>query len=385
MDARGFDLSSGLAFSSLLSFVPLSASVTVLTSTFFGDSGTGFFRIIRTFVPGASRELVTGLRQLTERAHGTSLLVSVLLLVTSIQMFFAVEGAANAIWGTTQVRSVLRRVGLALVVIILGPIGAGVLMSLVLETGAALTEIRFSGALIATAVSVLLYRAVLRSHLRWGPACVAGAFTGVGLVVLRWVFTRGVVALRNINLVYGSISYAVIFFLAVGFAWILILFGVALAHAVQFRHELLAHDEPEQEARARDVHDDAVALLLRLTGAWLKDSREAVGLDELVAAAGLPEPETRARLKKLCAADIVVQPTEGTWRLSRPPGEISLYAAARAFGGAVPRPVPAGDDETSASLRRLYRQAAREERAVLQGISIRDLYRPRFDERPPKG
>jgi YihY family inner membrane protein len=376
MDARGFDLSAGLAFSSLLSFVPLSASVTVLTSTFFGDSGTGFFRIIRTFVPGASRELVTGLRQLTERAHGTSALVSVLLLVTSIQMFFAVEGAANAIWGTTQVRSVLRRIGLALVVIILGPIGAGVLMSLVLETGAALTEIRFSGAVIATGASVLLYRAVLRSHLRWGPACVAGAFAGVGLVVLRWIFTRGVVALGNINLVYGSISYAVIFFLAIGFAWILILFGVALAHAVQFRHELLAHDEPEQEARARDVHDDAVALLLRLTGAWLKDSRESVGLEELVAAAGLPEPETRARLKKLCAADLVVQPTEGSWRLSRTPGEISLYAAARAFGGAVPRSVPAGDDETSASLRRLYRQAAREERAVLQGISIRDLYRP---------
>jgi YihY family inner membrane protein len=376
MDARGFDLSSGLAFSSLLSFVPLSASVTVLTSTFFGDSGTGFFRIIRTFVPGASRELVNDLRQLTERAHGTSALVSVLLLVTSIQMFFAVEGAANAIWGTTQVRSVLRRVGLALVVIILGPIGAGILMSLVLETGAALTEVRFSGALIATAVSVLLYRAVLRSHLRWGPACVAGAFTGVGLVVLRWIFTRGVAALANINLVYGSISYAVIFFLAVGFAWILILFGVALSHAVQFRHELLAHDEPEQEAKGRDVHDDAVALLLRLTGAWLEDPRGAVGLEELVAAAGLPEPETRARLKKLCSAEIVAQPTEGSWRLTRPPGEISLYAAARAFGGAIPRPVPAGDDETSASLRRLYRQVAREERSVLQGISLRDLYRP---------
>jgi YihY family inner membrane protein len=376
VDARGFDLSAGLAFSSLLSFVPLSASVTVLASTFFGDAGTGFFRIIRTFVPGASRELVNGLRELTERAHATSALVSVLLLVTSIQMFFAVEGAANAIWGTTQVRPFLRKIGLALIVIIVGPIGAGVLMSLVLETGAALTEIRFNGALIATAVSVLLYRAVLRSHLRWGPACVAGAFAGTGLVVLRWIFARGVVALRNINLVYGSISYAVIFFLAIGFAWILVLFGVSLAHAVQFRHELLEHDEPEQEARSRDVHDDAVALLLKLTEAWLNGPRGVVGIEELVTAANLPEPETRARLKKLCAAGIVVQPTEGSWRLSRPPGEISLYSAARAFGGAVPRPVPAGDDETSDSLRRLYRQAAREERAVLQGISIRDLYRP---------
>jgi membrane protein len=319
---------------------------------------------------------VNGLRLLTERAHGTSLLVSVLLLVTSIQMFFAVEGAVNAIWGTTQVRSFLRRIGLALVVIILGPIGAGVIMSLVLETGAVLTEIRFSGAILATAAFGLLYRAVLRSHVRWGPAFAAGAFTGFGLVILRWIFARGVVALGNINLVYGSISFAVIFFLAVGFAWILILFGVALAHAVQFRHELMAHDEPEQEARNRDVHDDAVALLLKLTEAWLKDEKSALPLEVLVEAADLPEPETRSRLKRLCAADVVTQPTDGTFRLARPPDEISLYAAARAFGGAVPRPVPAGDDETSASLRRLYRQAAREERAVLQGISLRDLYRP---------
>jgi membrane protein len=376
-DARGFDLASSLAFSSLLSFVPLSAAVTILTSTLFGDSGTGFFRIIRAFVPGASRELVNSIRLLTERAHGLSAVVSIFFLVTSVEMFFVVEGAVNAVWGTTKGRSILRRIGLALVVIILGPVGAGIVMSLVLETGAPISEIRFSGAILATAAFGLLYRFVPRSHVRWGPAFVAGGFAGTSMLLLRYGFARGVGALQNINKVYGSISFAVIFVLAIGFAWGLILFGVALGHAVQFRKELLAHDEPEQEAKSRDVHDDAVALLLRLTAVWLGDRKASVPLDELVAAAGLPEPETKARMKKLCAAELAVQATKTTWRLARPPEEISLYAAARAFGGAIPRPVPAGDDETSASLRRLYRQVALEERSVLQGISLRDLYQPR--------
>ncbi len=376
LDARGLDLAASLAYSSLLSFVPLSASVTVLTSTFFGVSGTGFYRIIRAFVPGATRELIAGLTLLTERAQSISVLASILFLVSSIQMFFVAEGAVNAVWGTTRVRSFLRRIGLAVVVIIVGPVGAGVVMSIVLETGAPMTEIRLSGAFLATAAFGLLYHVVPRSHVRWGPAFAAGAFAGTGIVLLRFVFAQGVSALQNVNRVYGSISFAVIFILAVGFAWGLILFGVSLAHALQFRHELLAHDEPEQEAKSRGIHDDAVALLLRLTSSWLTDPRGAVGLPDLAAAASLPEPEAKARMKRLGAAGLTFQATEGAWRLARPPEEISLYAAARAFGGAVPRPVPSGNDEISTSLRRLYRQAAREERAVLQGISLRDLYQP---------
>ncbi len=327
-------------------------------------------------MPGASRELVNSIRLLTERAHGASSVISILFLVSSVQMFFVAEGAVNAVWGTTKGRSVLRRIGLALVVIILGPVGAGVIMSILLETGAAVSEVRFRGAFIAAAVLALLYRYVPRSHVRWGPAFVAGSFAGTGIVLLRYAFAQSVGALQNVNKVYGSISFAVIFVLAVGFAWALVLFGVALEHAVQFRKELLAHDEPEQAATGRDVHDDAVALLLRLTDAWLRDENAAVSLDDLVAAAGLPEPETKARLKKLCSAELALQATDSTWRLARPPEEISLYAAARAFGGALARPVPAGGDETSTTLRRLYRQVALEERSVLQGISLRDLHQP---------
>jgi membrane protein len=387
-DARGFDLAAGLAYSSLLSFVPLMASVTVLASTLFGDSGSGFYRMIRAALPGASRELILELRVMTERAQSISVWASFFFLLSSLQMFWAVEGSVNAVWGTTQFRSFLHRIGLGLAVIILGPVCAGIIISLVIESGAPLTEFRASGLVISSAVFVLLYRAVPRSHVRWGPAVVGGVFAGTGMVLLRFGFGHGVVALHNVNRIYGSISFAVIFVLAVGFLWMMILFGVALAHAFQFRKELLALYEPEQEAKGKDIHDDAVAILLRLTAAWLLKKESSVQLADLTSACGLPEVETKARLKRLLAGGLVTRPSDTEWRLSRPPEEISLFAAERAFGGAVPRPVPPGEDQTSDSLRRLYRQASREERAVLQGISLRDLYRPAevpfvlFDEPP---
>src|SRR5664280_2778118 len=61
LDARGFDLAASLAYSALLTLVPLVACVTILTSTFFGQSGTGLYRLLR-FLPGAGRDFVTDLQ-----------------------------------------------------------------------------------------------------------------------------------------------------------------------------------------------------------------------------------------------------------------------------------------------------------------------------------
>ena len=59
LDARGFDLASSLAYAALLTIVPLMASVTVLTSTIFGTTGEGLYRVLRWVVPGARRDVLT--------------------------------------------------------------------------------------------------------------------------------------------------------------------------------------------------------------------------------------------------------------------------------------------------------------------------------------
>src|SRR5258706_15928066 len=72
LDAHGYELASSLAYASLISFVPLIACVTVLTSTLFGDAGTGLYPLIRLIVPGVSTDILNSLEHLAEQARAVS-------------------------------------------------------------------------------------------------------------------------------------------------------------------------------------------------------------------------------------------------------------------------------------------------------------------------
>ena len=212
------------------------------------------------------------------------------------------------------------------------------------------------------------------AQVRWGAAAAAAVLAGSGLIVLRQVFTTGFIALAGIERLYGTISAVAIFVIATGFAWTILLFGFSFAHAVQFRDELLAHDAPPPAAKKPGPLEETTQLLLRLTEAW----HAGVALDASTLAEtssrGRPD-DLRSRMKRLDTAGLVVVEGDAI-RLARPPDTITLYAVARAVGDAAPRAVPKGADPASAILRALYMRADAEERGVLQGTSLEDVYRP---------
>jgi YihY family inner membrane protein len=365
-DARGLDVAAGLAYSSLLSFIPLVVAVTVLTSTFFGEQGTGFYRLIRFFVPGTSREVLHGVEALVDAAQAASWIATALLAVTSIRVYFDLEGAANHLWGTLRPRRVRERLGL-------GPVALGVATSLLLESGLPVTQLLFRGLLALIGALTLVYRVVPSARVRWGAALAAGVVAGLGLTVLRQVFTAGFVALAGVERLYGTLSAIAIFVIATGFAWTILLFGFSFAHAVQFRDELLAHDAPLPKSKKPGALEEATQVLLLLTEAW----HVGVSLDlpTLSEACGCGADDLRSRMKQLDVAGLVDVAGDSV-RLARPPDTVTLYAVARAVGEAVPRAVPAGSEPAAALFRALYRRADAEERGVLQGTSLEDVYRP---------
>jgi YihY family inner membrane protein len=398
LDVRGYDLAASLAYASLISFVPLVACVTVLSSTLFSDPGNGILRLIRLVVPGLTRELVADIQQLATQARAVSGWAAFFFLFTSLRMYFLLESAANALWGTTMQRRPLKRLGVAIGFVVLGPVAAGLGTSLLIESGAKLSEFHFSGLIVTCAILTLLYWAIPVAHVRWGPASAAGILVGTAIAFIKYELTKGVAALSGISRVYGSISAVVILVLALGVVWTLLLAGVSFAHALQFRCELLAHDEPEREARRGGPLDEAVRMLSLLADAW--HSGRWVPLSVLSDEVRRPEPDVAARLKQLASAGLLrasrgdgpaanedALTTSGgvgrplLYRLARSPEEISLYTVARALGESVPRAVPIGDDPTALILRGIYRRADREVRSVLQGTSLRDVARPR---REPK-
>ena len=161
--------------------------------------------------------------------------------------------------------------------------------------------------------------------------------------------------------------------MAAGFAWTILLFGFFFAHAVQFRDELLAHDAPPPAAKKPGPLEETTQLLLRLTEAW--HAGVALDLSTLVECCGRAPDDLRSRMKRLGNAGLVELSGESV-RLARPPDTITLYAVARAVGEAAPRAVPTGSEPAAAILRALYLRADAEERGVLQGTSLEDVYRP---------
>jgi YihY family inner membrane protein len=372
LDARGFDLAASLAYSALLTLVPLVACVTLLTSAFFGESSTGLYRLLR-FLPGAGRDFTADLQAFSVKAASVSGTAALFFLATSLRTFFVVESAVQALWGTTVTpRPPLRRLGMALTVMILGPIALGVMTSFLLESGARLGDFRSGGALLTFCVLVFLYRNLPGSHVRWAPAAVAALLVSAALTLLRIGFARGVALFTDIDQAYGPLSAIVIFVIAIGMMTTLFLGGVSFAHAIQYRDEFLDHDAPRERTEEGGPLYVAARLLLALAVAWRND-RATRTVAALAGEIGRSEGELRPLVEALARERLVVSAADGNLSLSRAPETISLYAVARAIGESALRAVPAGHDAAARTLHRVFSKANREERAVLQGTSLRDL------------
>lgn len=379
LDARGFDLAASLAYAALLTIVPLMAAVTFLTSSFFGRSGAGLYRVIRWVVPGAGRDVLDPIQGYVRHATTLAGTASILFLAASLRTFFQIEGAAKSVWGTTvHPRPFLVRLGFAISIMVLGPVATGVITSFLLESGASFVEFRSLGFVVTMGLLVFLYRLLPGATVRWWPALVASGVAALGLTSVRILFARGARTLTSfrttLSVLYGPITTLVIFILVVGVAFAIFLFGVALAHALQFREELLGREPPARMGRGGRLYE-AVRLLLPLAAAWEND-RASRSLGALCHAVGRPETDVETVLARLVVDGLARRNEEGAYTLTRPPEEISLWAVARAIGESAPRTVPGEDDQVGATLREVFSRANREERGVLQGTSLRDLLRP---------
>ncbi|MFI5180562.1 MAG: YhjD/YihY/BrkB family envelope integrity protein [Thermoanaerobaculia bacterium] len=379
LDARGLDLAGSLAYSSLLTIVPLMAAVTFLTSTVFGATGSGLYRVIRWIVPGAARAVLDAIQTFAHQATTLAGTASIFFLAASIRTFFQLEGAAKRLWGTTvHPRPLLARLGIALALMVAGPVALAIGTSFLLESGARFDEFRWLGFVGSGVLLLLLYRILPGARVRWGPAVAAALLSAVGLTILRIVFARSARILTTfrstMSYIYGPISATVIFILAVGIAFAIFLLGVAFAHAIQFREELSGYDAPARTGHGLKLYE-AVSILMPLATAWEADRASRL-LPAIAEAVQRPRDEVESVLASLVEDGMARRDPSGAYVLSRPPDEISVWAVARAIGESAPRTVPAEKDPVATTLREVFIRATREERGVLQGTSLKDLLRP---------
>ena len=318
---RGLDLAGSLAFTTILTAVPLLASFSIFLVTLFRENDEQILAIVNAVLPYQTTRLTESLRDFISESTAISGVGLLLLVIASVRLVFVVEGVFNAVWGAPRRRARLRRVlvhtfALVALGLILGGISWG-LRAARQSAGAdslvnspAVAALPF---LLKALVLALLYRYLPNTRVRVPVAAVAGAAVALGLELLRGAFSLYVEAMLRMNLITGTLAFALMVILSLYLAWALILLGVELTHVLQTQAADAGGDW-QREGRA----EKAIRMML------LMSTVDPAPLKDLETNPDAPPAETLAILEDLRRAGLVDGDAVTGFRLALSGREITV-------------------------------------------------------------
>ena len=242
---RGVDLAASLAFTTLLTAVPLLATFALFLATFFKQNVATIFDLVNLILPYHTAQVTESLREFIAQSSAITGIGLVILIVASLRLLFIVEGIVNTVWGAPRRRRLLPRIllytlSLAALGLLIGSIALGVRFAKTFTMGKEILAAPATDFLVPFLVEIaalaLLYKFLPNAFVRWTSAVVAAAAVAVGLEGLRFLFGLYVKTLFRMNLITGTLTLVLLTLLSVYFVWVLILLGVELTHVIQTRH-----------------------------------------------------------------------------------------------------------------------------------------------------
>lgn len=230
-----------LAYTTLLSLVPLVALVLVIASYIpgFAEVHAAFDQLLVTYLlPERAGKLIASY---TLTFSGNAARFTVIgigfLLVVVWAMFWAIEQGFNRVWRLNPDRRFLQRLGhylllLLIVPVVLGMGFAGVMWAISLSLGF-FNEPQW----MRRIVSGLVGTATLTAFLAWLnfvlPNCrvparfalVGGSVSALGVALLQWGFGQYLQKFSSFTAVYGAFSIVPVFLLWLYLCWLMVLLG----------------------------------------------------------------------------------------------------------------------------------------------------------------
>jgi membrane protein len=372
---RGLDLAASLSFASLLTAVPLLATFSLFLVTFFQENDDQILAVANAVLPYLTVRLTENLKEFITESTAISGVGLVLLVLASVRLVFVVEGVFNAVWGAPRRRARLSRILLyTFALVALGLVLGGIGWGMRALRRAAEADAAVNSALVGAAVPfilkafflTLLYRYLPNARVRLSAAAVAGCAAALGLELLRLGFGVYVETLLRMNLITGSLAFALFAILSLYFAWALILLGVELTHVLQMEVGG-ARGGRQQEGRA----EKAVRMLLRLSRA------DPAPIKDIETDRDLAPAETVAILDDLALAGLVEGNAEKGYRLAMSGRDITVAHIVEALVPGLYHVSPR-EDRVAMILEPLFYRLD-SERRVLLNTTLAEL-RPRGQE-----
>jgi membrane protein len=232
-------VAGSLTFTTLLSAVPLLAVSFALFTRFpaFQRFEQAIEEIVlKGLLPAdISRTVLATLHRFAANASGLTWVGSLFLLATAVAMLLTVENALNQMWQVKRNRPFLRRVGLYLVMLAVGPPALGASLwatSTVVGASSGLIGalprplafvLDFGTLALAAVVLTGLFRFVPNAKVRLADAIVGGLIGGAAFEIGKRGFAAYLVKLPTYKAVYGAFAAFPIFLLWIYFSWLVTL------------------------------------------------------------------------------------------------------------------------------------------------------------------
>jgi membrane protein len=243
---ENFDqISASLAFTTLLSLVPLVAVVlSIVAIVPFFPSIIGHLQtfLARSFLPEQSAEMIIAyVLQFSQQAVKVTAVGSLVLVATALMLLLTIQRAFNHVWAVTETRPWWQRLRLLAALIALWPLvigGALLAVSYAVTTSLGfLDEPPWLGRWLFKALGLViaglflggLYLALPNARVAPRDAAWAGLFAALGFFLMQHGFALYLTSFPSYAIVYGAFATLPVFLLWLYLSWAVVLLGALVA------------------------------------------------------------------------------------------------------------------------------------------------------------
>ncbi|MGQ0613444.1 MAG: YhjD/YihY/BrkB family envelope integrity protein [Planctomycetaceae bacterium] len=250
---HGFQWAAALAYYTLLSLIPLGIlafSLADVFEKFFNLDEKLADLLLREGLPDAAMRAGDEVRDAIEKARGASgrmgVIGTLLLVITSLGLFSALERALNRVWKVEDRRTAFQRFRAFWLVLTLAPVlfGLSVWATAKLRSAGLQESLIGVGFLLRAGVYLLpfvitwtafflLYVFLPNTRVKTTSALVGAVVAGSLWEVAKWGFNLYVANASQIDKVYGPLGILPLFIFWIYITWSILLSGGALAYVDQ--------------------------------------------------------------------------------------------------------------------------------------------------------
>ena len=232
---------AALAFTTVLSLVPLLAALSFLGARWFDQKQEGTVELLSQILPYPEETILASLEQFLQQAQSIRGIGFVAFILTSMAVFTSIEATINRIWNVPHKRPLKVRLLSFTLLLFWGPlvIGASYSALFYLRQTAAMGNVADSLPVrsIPFVVTVLglsmLYWLVPYTRVQFRNAFFGGLTAALLLEALGQGFGIFVVQARNFSVIYGGFGLVLFFMLSIQLAWWIVLLGSEVAYCLQ--------------------------------------------------------------------------------------------------------------------------------------------------------